>query len=227
MEAIDLIRNAARSTKDKRNYEEKVEAVVAYTKATGITGSDPDPEAIDLIRDAARSTKAKRIYEEKVEAVMAYTKATGITGSDPEFNRLQGEAEEAHKKWLYDRQCQAMFRALAEEGRRQKQETLESERRVVNNHIDRLLRDGEEEDWYTAEHWGPIPARMRRAEQTYKEYEGVLSEFLPTAGRGRKHQYHLLECKLCGEIIIGRGTDQSRKRKTLARHNSWAHWTSN
>lgn len=182
--------------------------------------------AIDLIEEAARPSKAKKEYEERVQAVIAHTSGGTKTVPDPELTRLQREVDEAHKQWVKDRQSRSIVRQ-AEKGRDQKIKSLGSWQRRIENHLDHILSERKEEDWYADRYWGLIPVKLRQAEQRCKEYEEMLSKFLPMAKtQGVSDAFHLLECKLCGEIILGKGARQHHRGKTLSQHMKWAHWTS-
>ena len=113
-------------------------------------------------------------------------------------------------------------RKTAVEGKNQKKEQVQLWRQRVATHIDTLLQERKEDDWYAEKYWGTTPDKVRRAERNYMEYVSLLAEFLPVAGtRKGNANFALLSCNLCGEIII----EKKCTTKSMDEHNHYAHWT--
>ena len=113
-------------------------------------------------------------------------------------------------------------RKTAIEGKNQKKEQVQRWQQRVAAHIDTLLQERKEDDWYTEKYWGTTPDKVQKAERNYMEYERLLAEFLPVAGtRKGNANFTLLSCNLCGEIII----EKKNTTKSMDDHNHHAHWT--
>ena len=120
-----------------------------------------------------------------------------------------------------DKQRRAV-RKTAVEGKNQKKEQIQLWRQRVATHIDTLLQERKEDDWYAEKYWGTTPDKVRRAERNYMEYENLLAEFLPVAGTSKGNaDFTLLSCSLCGEIIL----EKKNTTKSMVEHNHYAHWT--
>ena len=168
-----------------------------------------------------RQHEAKREYEKKVERIIAHTRGMTNQVPDPELDELRKEADQAHQIWVGTRRHQAV-REKAMEGRNQKRKKVLFWKEQVSTHMELLIHEREEDDWYTEQYWGLIPVKVRQAERRCQEYEDMLAEFLPELGMtAGTHKIHLQTCTLCGEIILGRGN----KEKPMATHMHYAHWT--
>ena len=72
--------------------------------------------------------------------------------------------------------------------------------------------------------WGEDQQNRSIMEKTLDSV--VLAESQSATGtQGTKDTFHLLECKLCGKKILGKGSRRHQGRKTVARHMIEAHWT--
>ena len=168
-----------------------------------------------------RQKEAKREYEKKVNRIVAYTEGMTNQVPDPELAKLREEADQAHQVWVDTRRNQVV-REKAIEGKNQKRRRVLFWKEKVSTHMERLIQERQEDDWYTDQYWGLIPVKVRQAERRCQEYEEMLAEFLPELGTATgKHRIHLQTCTLCGEIILGRGN----KEKPMATHKHYAHWT--
>lgn len=178
-------------------------------------------EEESLALEGGQEIEARRRYEQKVREIMAHIEGKAKQASGPELEELREETDKAHKLWVDSRKRRALLKK-ALEGRDQKRRKVQFWRKEVSTYMDRIILERGEEDWYTDRYWGLIPTKVNQAEQRCREYEKMIAEFLPTAGKAPgSGSVHLQSCPLCGEIILGKGD----KENSMALHRHHAHWT--
>ena len=106
-------------------------------------------------------------------------------------------------------------RKLANQGLKQREESLERWEEKTVQYMEYLTNKGEVEAFIKDEYWHSLPDRINRAERRRKKYERRLKEFLTverTTGEGRR--LNLQICDICGRIFL----ERRRDKDSLAAH---------
>ena len=134
----------------------------------------------------------------------------------PPTKRGEGKSkEEKANQDLLERRQEEREKRLANQGLKQREESLERWEEKTVQYMEFLTNKGDMEAFIKDEYWHSLPDRVRRAEQRCMKYNGRLKEFLAaerTTEGGRR--LDLRTCGICGRVFL----EERKDRDTLKAH---------
>ena len=134
-----------------------------------------------------------------------------------QVNPTQQNSEKA-KRDLLERRQEEMERQLANQGLKQREESLERWEEETVQYMEYLTNKGDMGAFIQDEYWHSLPDRVRRAERRLKKYNKRLRKFLTverTTGEGRR--INLRICNICGRVFLEKREDRHSLKAHL--HN--------